>query len=180
MADRSKYERELRAQLADVRNWPTFVEDDFLERLNSIADRALRKRTTEGYLAAILIYHQLTEELIRLLLRDTQFLMRLALFPSQIEFTEKRKQTFGDVIQHLREGVRFPGRERILALAPTLNTIRIGVVHKLTRRGSLAGLAKEARAAKRLYERIFDIFDDAHDGFYLAFKDYRKDVFEIQ
>lgn len=157
MAGRSKYERELRSQLADSAKWPTFASYDFLDRLNRVADRAITKRTVEGYLAAILIYHQLAEELIRLLVRDAQFLVRISVSPSRIDFPEKKRQIFGDVLQQLRSGLDFEGRERILSTAEQLNAIRIEAVHKLTRRGSLAGLARDARNAKKYYERVFDI-----------------------
>jgi hypothetical protein len=179
MAGLSKYEREIRGQLRDPKNWPGFEQIDFLDRLNRAADRAVTKRTVEGYLAAIVIYHQLTEDLLRILVRDGQFLIRISLFPGRIQFPIRKRQMFGDVVRELREGVEFRGRERLLKTAEQLNGIRIDAVHKLTRRGTLAGLARDARRAKALFERAFDVFDDAHDDFRVAFKDIRKDVFEL-
>lgn len=114
------------------------------------------KETTDGCLATILIYHQLFEEMLRLLIR-AQFLIQLAVFPSRIAFRDKRKQIFGQLQQELKDLVDFEGKRRFLAKAEQINAIRVGVVHKLTQRGSLAGLTREARRAKRLYYDAFII-----------------------
>ena len=80
MAGIAKYERELRARIKDSGQWPAFSSGAFLNRLDSIASRAMLKGTTEGCLATILIYHQLVEEMVRLLIRDAQFLIQLGSF----------------------------------------------------------------------------------------------------
>jgi hypothetical protein len=175
----AKYERELRARLKDSGQWPAFSSGAFLERLDSIASRTILKGTTEGSLATILIYHQLIEEMLRLLIRDAQFLMQLAVFPSRIAFRDRRKQMFGQLQQELKDLVDFEGKTRFLAKTEQINSIRVGVVHKLTERGSLAGLTREARRAKRLYDDAFVIFDQAHDNFRVAFHGYKKDEFEL-
>ena len=57
-------------KIKDPEKWPEFNRPDFLEELNELADKAVAKKTIEGYLAALLIYQQLAEEMIKLLLRD--------------------------------------------------------------------------------------------------------------
>ena len=180
MAGITKYERELRARLKDSDHWPAFSSGAFLGRLDSIASRAMSKATTEGCLATILIYHQLVEEMLRLLIRDAQFLIQLAVFPVRIAFREKRKQMFGQLQQELKDLVDFDGKSRFLAKIDQINAIRVGIVHKLTQRGSLGGLTREARRAKRLYDEAFAIFDQAHDNFRVAFHGYKRDVFELR
>ncbi len=172
----TKYERALRARLKDSSQWPDFTEPGFLQRLEAAAIRALGKRSVEGPLAAILIYHQLVEEILRLLVQDSHFLTQVALRPWQIEFPSHPRQVFGQLQQELEHAVAFPRKRRLLALAASINSIRIEVVHKLTRRGSLAGLTRDARRARRLYERMFDIFVNAHDGFRVDLNGFRKDL----
>lgn len=179
MAGITKYERELRARLKDSGQWPAFSSGAFLNRLDSIASRAMLKGTTEGCLATILIYHQLVEEMLRLLIRDAQFLIQLGIFPSRIAFCEKRKQMFGQLQQELKDLVDFEGKNRFLTKIEQINSIRVRIVHKLTQRGSLGGLTREARRAKQLYDDAFVIFDQAHDNFCVAFHGYKKDVFEL-
>jgi hypothetical protein len=172
----TKYERSLVARLKDADQWPRFEDVHFLDRLDVVAERALRKRSIEGNLAAVLIYHQLVEEMLRLLVHDSQFLVQVALRPRPIEFSKPSKRMFGLLQEDLRRSLGFRQRDQLLALAEEINALRIEVVHKLTRRRSFAGLARDGRRAKRLYERIFRIFEDVHDDFRLGLNDFRKEL----
>jgi len=172
----TNYERSLRARLRNPSHWPDFTSAEFLQRLESAAIRALRKRSVEGPLAAILIYHQLVEEILRLLVQDSRFLTQAALRPWRIEFPSRTRQMFGQLQQDLQHAVAFQQKSRLLALSERLNRIRIDVVHRLTQRGSLAGLTRDARRARRLYERIFDIFVSVHDDFRVGLNGFRKDL----
>ncbi len=174
MAGITKYERQLRSRLDDADQWPAFSSGTFLDRLEKIASRAMMNGTTEGCVAAILIYHQLVEEMLRLLIRDAQFLIQLAVFPSHIALHEKRKQVFGQLQQELRDLVDFGGKSRFLVKIDQINSIRIGIVHKLTQRGSLGELTRETRRANRLYDNAFGIFDQAHDDFRVTFHSYLR------
>jgi hypothetical protein len=176
MAGLSKYEREMRRRLRNPQSWPSFDQPEFLARLDKIANRALERRTIEGNLAAILVFHQLTEEMLRLLIRDSQFLVQAALLPWHVTPTTRRKQTFGQLQQELRTSVDFPGKERFLSIIDRINAVRIEIVHKLTARNSIAGLRKDSVVAKRLYEQAYAIFDTAHDAFRVDFHGLQKDL----
>jgi hypothetical protein len=118
----TKYERDLRARLKNPDRWPVFPSPRFLDRLEGIASRAIMKRTIEGYLATILIYHQLAEEMLRLLIQDAHFLIQLAVFPSHIVFREKRKQMFGQLQQELKDLVPY---------AVIMQRVVVVVVHRI-------------------------------------------------
>jgi hypothetical protein len=171
------YSQALKRRLQDRTRWPDFPDAEFLDRLDRAAERALAKRTVEGYLAAVLIYHQLVEEIFRLLLSDAQFHVQLAIFPTPIKFIDRPKKMFGQLQQQLQETLDFPSKDRLLKKSNQLNSLRIGFVHKLTRRASLAGVAKEARKMQRIYGAIFADFEAAHDNFRLIFHDFEKDMF---
>lgn len=170
-----KYQREVGSQLMDPTKWPEFESPKFLDTLERAAERALARRTLDGNLAAILVYHQLAEELVRVLLADCRFFMRCAMLPARIEFNEPKKATFGQWGALLRSSVEFGGKEQFLKRVEELNEIRIGIAHKLTRRGSLVGIRREALRAQRLYLRAFKVFDRAHDFFRVVFNDLRKE-----
>lgn len=173
----NKYGQGLRSRLHGRSRWPDFPDPDFLDRLDRTAERALGKRTVEGYLAAVLVYHQLVEEIFRLLLSDAQFHIQLAMFPARIAFTERPKQMFGQLQQQLADTVEFSAKDQIIKRANQLNSLRIEIVHKLTRRGSLGGIAREARKIRRLYDAIFADFQIAHDHFRAIFHDFEKNLF---
>lgn len=174
----TEYERELIACLKQPHKWPNFERARFLARLDDLAERALKKRSVEGKLAAILIYHQLAEEVLKLLVQDGQFLVRVALRPWRIDFPARHKQMFGQLQEELRRSVGFREKDQLLALAEEINTLRIDVVHRLTKRPSLKGLAREGRKAKGLYDRIFRMFGDAHYQFTQALHGFRKELDE--
>ncbi len=176
MAGLTSYERETRRRLRDPEAWPSFDRPEFLDRLDKVANRALEKCTVEGNLAAILVFHQLTEEMLKLLIRDSHFFIQVALLPLRIAPTIHRKQTFGQLQQELRASVDFPGKDRFLSIIDRINAVRIEVVHKLTARNSMGGLRRDSVTAKRLYEKAYAIFDEAHDDFRVNFSGLRKNL----
>jgi len=176
MAGQTRYEQELRRQLRTREFVPELAAPDFLRRLDRVAHRALLGRTVEGNLAAILIYHQLVEEMLRLLLLDCEVYLQLAAFPAEIRFPTRRKQLFGRLHQALAE---YTSRTRSAASPARPASTRIGIVHGLVQPKSSAGLRSRVLRAQRLYAAIYALFDEAHDFFRLCFKDFRKDTFEI-
>lgn len=60
--------------------WPTFEDSAHLSELDAIAEDANAKDTLEGYLAALAIYHQLCDEMAKLLIEDSRFLFNYLVF----------------------------------------------------------------------------------------------------
>ncbi len=171
------YATNLIIAIRDSDKWPSFERPDFLDELDEIANEALPKKTVEGYLASLLIFHQLCEELVRLLLKDTQFFIQLSLFPAEINFPEKKKLMFGQLIDELKSTISFAGKNEFIEKCLTLNQHRIDIVHKLTKRNSLADLDVQLLKVKTLYDELYVLFCDVHDYFRVSFKDFKKDVF---
>jgi len=57
------------------------------------------------------------------------------------------------------------------------NTQRIELVHRLTQHSSSTDIMARVVEAKLIYERVFLIFEDAHDAFRLDFHSFAKDDF---
>ena len=83
---------------------------------------------------------------------------------------------FGRLLDDLKSTIEFEHKKDILKKAEQLNSIRIQIVHRLTKRPSLSGIRSLALKMKRLYEEIYSEFDEAHDWFRLCFKDFNKDI----
>src|ERR1051325_1493868 len=165
----SNYEREIRRRLQDANAWPGFLNANFAERLERIAVDSLARRTSYGDVAAIVIFHQLVEQMLHVLIADVQFFEAASILPARISFPEPQRQTFGQVLNVLRFGVEFSHKERLLNLAEALNKIRNSIAHRLLRRGTLRGLRNDARRSHRIFNRIFSIYDSAHDKFRVTF-----------
>ena len=172
------YIRTLLARIRDSEGgWPHFETPDFLQTLEDVAQEAFEKNSIEGHLAALLIWHQLCEEMARLLLRDAQFFIQLSVHPAEIEFRDKRKLMFGQILDALSETISFEGKEEFLDGCRKLNTQRIELVHRLTQHSSLADIMARVVEVKLIYDRVFLIFKDAHDAFRVDFHSFAKDVF---
>ncbi len=169
------YKKDLIQTIQDSDKWPSVDRPDFLDDLNSIADEVFTKNTIEGYLAALLIYHQLCEELIRLIIKDAQFFIQLSVFPAEIEFPIKRKMMFGQLIEQLETTISFDEKEQFIKKCTELNKLRIEIVHNLTKTTSLNQITTQVAQVKNLYDEIFELFEGIHDYFRVCFHDFKKD-----
>lgn len=163
-------------RIKDAEQWPTFENAEFLDTLDQLAQQAMERESVDGYLAAILIYHQLTEDTLRVLIRDSLFLIQVSIHPLEIEVPNDSRLMFGQVIDRLKKSVNFDQKADIVQLAEELNQIRIEYVHGLTKKTTVTDIEPKARRVAKLAGRIYDLFDDAHDWFRLCFNDLRKDL----
>lgn len=132
------YIQTLLAKIKDAEEgWPHFETPDFLQTLEDVAQEAFAKNSIEGHLAALLIWHQLCEEMAQLLLREAQFFIQLAVHPAEITFRDRRKLMFGQILDALSDTISFDGKEAFLDDCRKLNTQRIQLVHRLTQHSSL-------------------------------------------
>jgi transcriptional antiterminator len=171
------YDEDIKRRIRTTELWPDFDSPEFLDNLDELAEQSLATNTLEGALASVLIYHQLSEEILRVLLRSAQFFIQLAIFPSQITFSEPKRRVFGQLIEDVKSTTSLLYKDEILELAAASNKHRIELVHKLASRQTLNDVVSQAREVKQIYDGLFSKFGDAQDEFRLAFKDFRKDVF---
>ena len=177
MPKRTRYEQKLISRLADSEAWPSFANPEFAERLERVAVRSLSRRTTDADVTAIIIFHQLAEQILRVSIFDNRFAPGSCL-PAPLAFREQPRQTFGHVLQTLRDGVEFKQKARLLVLAEDLNAIRNGVAHKLLQKGSLNGLRSHFKK-ETVVCSVVAIYDDAHDNYRVTSHGIAKDVYEI-
>lgn len=170
------YQQDLIKRVTDSNQWPNFKRANFLSELDGFAEDAFLYDSIYGYLAAVLIYHQLSEEVIKLVIENAEFFIQISIFPVQIKFPKNDKMMFGQLLSELEKTVEFEQKEEILNRARELNKIRIQIVHGLTKQTSLEGLAKQAKQVKILFDEIFGLCQEVNGFFYLAFKDFRKDI----
>ena len=156
--------------------WPDFERHEFLTELKEIADDSFSQNTTAGYLGALLIYHQLLQEMIVLLILDAEFYLQLTVFPEQIIIPIKKKAMFGELMSELERTVNFGDKSEFIKHCNELNTIRIDLAHRLTKKTYIRTIEDLARRAKSIFEDGFESFEKAHWWFTLKFKNYAKDA----
>lgn len=164
-------------QIFDSENWPGFDSPEHLNDLNQLADESFEKHTIEGYLAALFIYHQLCEEMAKLLIEDSRFFIKASIYPAEIEFSSDNKIMFGRTIGQLKEAIDFDKKELFIQKCHSFNQVRNSLAHGLTKQTSIDDVKIKLEKIKEIFDGIFELFDSAHDWFRLCFKDFRKDKF---
>lgn len=169
------YAEALVARLRDPSRWPGIGTVEHLEQLQKLAGEAKERGTADGYLAAMLIIHQITEETIKVLIDDAHFYTQLRLYPLPIELKRTKKGMFGHYLSDLKGTVWFQNKKYIIEKAEHLNEIRNSIVHKLTRPGAIKTVERDVTEAWRLYADISFLALEAHLVLQSEFKDLHRD-----
>jgi len=159
------YKKDLLDRLKHSTKWPAFKNLGHLSILNDRADRAFSKGSFEGYIAAVAIYHQLSADMVELVLNDIQFLTQCSLYPLELHFKKKKNRMFGTLLNELKYSIDFKRKKDFLCQCDQLNKIRITMVHKLTKKVFLGSVSHMAKDAKDIFDQIFILFDETHDFF---------------
>lgn len=168
------YQEKLYKRINDNEEWPHFQKSNFLENLNSFADNIYSKKTTEGYLAALLIYHQLCEEMIKILIECSSFFVQCAIFPGEIKAVDLKKKMFGELIKELKRGSMNKEIEIFIKKCENLNALRIRMVHKITLKTSIKDISRQSKQAKKYFDEIYKIFDEIYDKYSVIFHNFKK------
>lgn len=171
-----QYAESLVARLKDTSRWPGFGTIEHLEQLQVLAGEAKGRGTTDGYLATMLIIHQLAEEMIKVLIDDALFYTQLKLYPLPYEPTRIKKGMFGLYLSDLKSTVWFQNKKYIVEDAECINTIRISIVHGLTKLGALSVVEENVNRAWQQYSRLSFLAMEAHMIFQADFMDIYRDA----
>lgn len=174
------YEDDILTKLENSDNWPWFERADFLDELKGLADEAFDKKTFEGYLASVLIYHQLVEEFIRIIIESSTFYIQLSVFPQEYQNRNLKKKMFGQLMQELNQSVLDEETHLLLEKANNLNSLRIEIVHKLTASDTVQKINKQCEKVQAIFNEIFELFEEIYDRYRVTFKDYKKDIADMR
>ena len=157
-------------------NWPVFDNIGMAVKLERIAFRSYRKNTLEGYLASLLIFQQIVEGLLKLLIRTSEFIVECSIHPAKIDFRKHDEQMFGQLLKELGTSIKFKERQRLIQKCKDLNEIRIAGVHQINDHKNIAEIKKTTKRVKKLYLEIFDLFDKGHDYYLERLGKIRQDA----
>jgi len=174
-----KTRQEFLSVLKNYDTWDGFSRPDFLEELNNLADVSFAKGTIEGHLAALLIYHQLCEELLRVLIEKSHILLQCSVFPQRMEDRKLRKGImFGQLLHEYVLTLQLDESPELIKKCKQLNNIRVNMVHKITLKSSVASIARQTRRCKALFDEIWQLFDTIVDNLRDGIGDYKKNIEE--
>lgn len=153
--------------------WPEFERPDFLDELDNAAQEALDRDTLEGYLAAFLIYQQLSEEMLKLIINLGRVFIQCSALPLMITYKPlDKKIAFGGLIDKLDE---IPMEDdNLKILCRELNTLRAQLIHKITRKSNLEEIRRKCARAHVLYAKIHNEFEHIEDLLKMGISDMRE------
>jgi len=175
MSAKSQSEYEARVSYRDgvLSSWPEFERPDFLDELDNAAQEALDRDTLEGYLAAFLIYQQLSEEMLKLIIDLGRIFIQCSALPLTITYRPlDKKITFGGLIDKLDE---IPLEDdNLKILCKELNTLRAQLVHRITRKSNLEEIRRKCARAHVLYANIHNEFERIEDLLKMGISELRE------
>ena len=169
----SNYHKKLVETLSDSSLWPDFSRPEFMQSLDSTASEAFSKQTLEGYLAAFLIYQQISEDMVRNIINLGRLYNQAAVFPLEINYTplEGSKMTFGALLKELQT-TPHQGSE-LSSLCERLNTLRVQLVHKITLKENLDEIEKKCQEAAEIYREIETKYFHLEDEYRMGLSGYK-------
>jgi hypothetical protein len=171
------YYEKMEAMVVMDEEWPWFKNPNLFSELQEIANTSFQKKNIEGYLSSVLIYQQLVEEMLWVLLKDCQFLIKISLWGrSEIHFKEQKGVMFGRLIDEIKNTIEFKSKSDIVGKCNQLNRIRIEVVHGLVKNGIHMNISEKAASVKNYFEEILNLFTEAHNEFLTEFEKEKEDL----
>jgi len=169
-----EYFRKLEEFIVSEELWPSFRKPESIAELKRIAMDVHSKGSIEGYISSILIYQQIAEEMVWVILKDCQAMIRISLMgQAEIEFNGQPKAMFGRLIDELKNTVNFDNKAEFIKECNALNKIRISIAHGLTKNTDLSKIAIEAAKAKSHFESINSLYQEAH-GYFCDYFEHEK------
>jgi hypothetical protein len=144
---------------------PDIADLDWFVDLSHEADRSFERGTVEGSFSAVLIYTQLTEEMLRILVSFSRLLLKAGIYPEAIHFADNRKMTLGGLVYELENSIAFHRKDRMILLCRRLNAARNEVMRRIMAREKAAGIRKGVSEIRGLFRRIDGSFDAAYDQY---------------
>mgnify|MGYP001591666922 FL=1 len=164
----------------DRMDWPDFSRNAFLSELHNVANEMYSRKTVEGYLASFLIFQQLSEEIVKLLIQNSSLLLQLSILPREIKERDVSGKTFGQLIGELEKGANDKDTKKLIKECQRLNGLRTNLVHRITLKTSVRSIQRQASGAKKIYDKIYDLFEQIRDQYRISFSKYADDVEEYK
>ena len=164
-----KYEEDLARCLKNPDAYMWFKNRSDLSYLEGIAEDSYDKGTTEGYLGALLIYHQLAEKIILLLVQYSDLYLKAVIYPDKVDTSYKHLDTFSKIINKHNSTIVFEKKSTIIKNARELNDIRNKLMHHIVETPTEDKINELAVKGRDNFYKIFNNWKVAMRWFYNRF-----------
>lgn len=166
-----KYNEYLAKVLKNPTEYLWFPESWSHSYLDGMARDFIERGSPEEYFVAVLIFHQLVEELLRLLIRYSNLVIKASIYPIKVELSNGEDKTLGGLIKLHRYSVQYKNKSKIIRSANRLNDLRQRVAHKIIELPSEISIIEETQECEELFEDVFENWKSALKWFHLIIDD---------
>jgi hypothetical protein len=170
------YDDNLLQQIEDDSVWPNLFRPEFLTELSVVADTIHKQNTIEGRLASVIIYHQITEEFIKVMIRYSVFVIQVAIWPTKYDFKFKDEMMFGQLLSIFKNTIYFNNKDSFIKECETLNKSRIDMVHNLTRKTSLSDVKTLTDNIQSNFYNIVKYYNESIEYYVEHLRDYKSNI----
>jgi len=142
-----------------------FEEPWIYSKLDGLAKDCIELGSVEGALAAVIIYYQLAETILKLLVRLSNFVIEASIYPVTINFKDDEKDNLYRVIKSHEYTINFYRKAQIINRAKKIKKIRDELVHNITENFSEEEIISKGKECNNLFEDLFKYFAESIDWF---------------
>ena len=153
------YRTNLLNELNDRSNFPDIGFAKNLDSIEVEAEIMFSKNTIEGYISSMIIYHQIIDELIKILIKCSRYYIQLRLFPYKINKRNTKRKLTRNLLEELKNLLLNPKIELFINKCYEFNELRNKTVHRLITVKSVKSTLYQCKKVKNLYNEIFKLFD---------------------
>lgn len=169
------YEEKLLRSIYNPEAYVGFEDSNSLSQIHGIAEDSYFSKTLEGYYAAAIIYHQLTQEILLFLIKYSDLLIQSKLYPEKINTYYSELNSFSSVINRFKICLVFQNKDKILKHSLELNDRRVKLVHNISNFRGRDEIERSAIEIHNLFEIIFKDWRQASGWFYDKFNMIKSD-----
>ena len=163
-------------RIMDSDKWPNLQLPENLQLLNELADESFSSQTLSGMLASVLMYHQIIEAMCQHLLENCHFQIQLSVYPAMIDLSIKENKMLGRYVQELKNSITFHKKDDFIKKVTEFNDIRNDLIHKM-RKNNHKTIIEKAKDIKKIFDEVFELYDEIQDDFRVVFHSFKKDIF---
>jgi hypothetical protein len=156
--ERDEYDEAILGFIENEEKWLTFENKEMIINLIKIADQQFATQKMEGILSAVLIYQQVLEEFLRVLLGLSNLYIQGEIWPSRIKLEVRDKMMFGQLLKEHQRTIDFDCKKELLNSCQNFSEIRNRFVHKLLKFDSEQEMFSEAKNLKQLFHQALDYY----------------------
>jgi hypothetical protein len=163
-----KYEERLIKELKNPDAYLWHEESWIQSELDGMAKDMLQSnKGIESKIASLFIYHQITEEILALLFRFCDLIVRASLYPIKLnEPKPKRYRDFAKNLEMLKSSIEFKDKLQLISAAKELNQKRNRIGHRLVTEFKEFDIEEELKEVNDLFEKIFEHRTEGLKWFY--------------